>query len=200
MMVELSVWLGDHDSQALIVIGDPGSAAAAEAENGLSIAASQGWQISINCSAGLNLRRLDLGEEANVATVGGASGGGELLVVRPGLWNLLRLTFRRRSAPKQPILLSQRRQEQLESQVKMAGGEEETVEVYWNPSAQPTAPALRYRILPSFNVTAPVVALSSSVVKEGGPGRMVSLIPPHSSHGFVMYDYVSVLPADGGIG
>eukprot|EP01048_Picozoa_sp_COSAG05_P006498 COSAG05_NODE_423_length_9941_cov_241.298821_2_plen_82_part_00 len=81
--------------------------------------------------------------------------------------------------------------------MNMAGGEEETVEVYWNPSAQPTAPALRYRILPSFNVTAPVVALSSSV-KEGG-GRMVSLIPPHS-HGFVMYDYVSVLPADGGIG
>ena len=73
--------------------------------------------------------------------------------------------------------------------------EQELMEVFWNPIAQPTTPGLRYRILPAFNVSAMVPPINV----EGG--RLVSLLPPPAnSAGFVLFDFLSVLPADGGVG
>ena len=64
-------------------------------------------------------------------------------------------------------------------------------ELYLNPTAQPLAPALGH-VLPALNVSEPC--------GSSAPGSLaLELAPPPAAGEFVMFDYVSALPPDGGI-
>ena len=72
----------------------------------------------------------------------------------------------------------------------------EQLQLFWNPSLDASAIDLG-QIRPRLNVSRPITVRGVGV--DVG-GRAVSLpSPAASSQGYVMYDYISVLPADGGI-
>ena len=68
-------------------------------------------------------------------------------------------------------------------------GTAERLEVFFNPLAQPTAPMLG-RVRPRLNVSAP------SSGEAPGSARAVSV---RHLDGSVLLDYISALPADGGV-
>jgi hypothetical protein len=86
-----------------------------------------------------------------------------------GAWNILRLVLRPTAA---------------------APGNE-TLDVFLNPVAHAASPTLG-RVAPRLRVTAAVAG--------GGAGRRaVTVAPPAPGEGYVMWDYISALPVDGGI-
>ena len=133
------------------------------------------WEIRVN-GTGLRVLRHDGGGAAG-RTVGEA-----LRPVLPGLWNLLRLKLH------------------AEQSGGPAAGraEGEGMLIFLNPSAVELG-----RVVSVLNVSAGHPGggggggSGGDGSGGGSGGRLVSLVPPDP--GFVMFDYISVLPFDGGV-
>ena len=134
----------------------------------------EAWLLSVGTAAIVLLRRAS-GSGAPAVEVGRISAGDLECGIAIGAWNLLRVVL----TP--------------EGQVG-GGAARERIEVYFNPLAHAAAPDLG-RVAPRLNVSAPssrAIAPSQDAVT-----RAVALLPVD---GVVLVDYVSALPADGGLG
>ena len=181
-LVELSFWLGGGGAAAGGEAMHPAAAAAAAAFTvGLSsLAPGSGgdvqasWFLAVSAAAVTLLRASSASGGAQVE-VGRIDAASLECGIAVGAWNLLRV--------------------RLTPQDLGGDAQAERAEVFLNPLAHATTPDLG-RVLPLLNVSAAAVAAAPEEVVT----RAVSLLlPPAAGGGVVLIDYVSALPANGGI-
>lgn len=136
---------------------------------GGSSESGSGWQINITHSE-LKVTRSSRSEQRVVATLQASSLSCGIPV---GAWNLLRLVIRGNN------------------NTGAAAATEETLELYLNPTADATNPSLGH-VTPRLRVTEQTTGAQLGK-------REVNLLPPGVGEGYVLYDYISALPVDGGI-
>ena len=133
---------------------------------------TSGWELRLSNSALQILRVSDNGSGKSAKRVVGTVPAAALPSGLPvDAWNLLRLKL---------------------LQVPSTSGPRETMSVFLNPTADATSPTLG-KVTPRLVVTEDTARKSTKGCRE------IVIRPPAAGEGYFMVDYVSALPARGGL-